>query len=402
MMEERNTPHDLLLKGGHVIDSANSINEPMDVAIRGNRIACVAKEVPAEETKKVVDVSGLYVTPGLIDIHVHILPVYEGSITWDLTAVRSGVTTVVDAGSSGWKNFEEAKASVIDKSKIRVLALLNIAGCGMCPDEQRLAEMDAVAAAEMIARYPDTIVGLKSAHYSGAGFEPIDHAIHAGRLSRTPVMVDFWVKATATYEDLLLKHLRPGDIHTHFYARQFPLLDDDGKITDYVWKARERGVIFDVGHGGGSFWFRRAVPAAKQGFVPDSISTDQHAGSLLLPDATMPTTMSKFLNMGMTLEEVIKRSTANPAREIQRPELGTLSVGACADVAVLERREGEFGFVDCGRARMRGEYRLECQMTIRNGEILWDGNGISRPDWESSGDYDIIDEKPLPRHDWPA
>jgi dihydroorotase len=320
----------------------------------------------------------------------------------DFLAVRSGVTTVVDAGSSGWKNFEEAKASVIDKSKTRVLALLNIAGCGMCPDEQRLAEMDAVAAAEMIARYPDTIVGLKSAHYSGAGFEPIDYAVHAGRLSRTPVMVDFWVKATATYEDLLLKHLRPGDIHTHFYSRQFPLLDDDGKITDYIWKARERGVIFDVGHGRGSFWFRLAVPAVKQGFVPDSISTDEHAGSLLLPDATMPTTMSKFLNMGMTLEEVIKRSTANPAREIQRPELGTLSVGACADVAVLERREGEFGFVDCGRARMRGEYRLECQMTIRNGEILWDGNGISRPDWESSGDYDIIDEKPLPRHDWPA
>jgi dihydroorotase len=116
----------------------------------------------------------------------------------------------------------------------------------------------------------------------------------------------------------------------------------------------------------------------------------------------MLTTMSKFLNMGMTLEEVIKRSTANPAREIRRPELGTLSVDTCADVAVLERREGEFGFVDCGRARMRGKYRLECQMTIRNGEILRDVNGISRPDWESSGDYDIIDGKPLPRHDWPA
>ncbi len=402
MTEEKNTPYDLLLKGGHVIDSANSINGPMDVAIVGNRIASVAREIPAQEAKKVVSVSGLYVTPGLIDIHVHILPVYEGSITLDILAVRSGVTTVVDAGSAGWKNYQQAKVRVIDKSKTRVLAFLNIAGCGMCSDEQKLAEMDAVAAAEMIARYPDTIVGLKSAHYMGAGFEPIDHAVHAGRLSRTPIMVDIWVKATATYEDLLLKHLRPGDIHTHFYGRQFPLLDDGGKITDYIWKARERGVIFDVGHGAGSFWFRRAVPAVKQGFVPDSISTDQHIGSLLLPDATMPTTMSKFLNMGMTLEDVVKRSTVTPAREIQRPELGTLTVGACADVTVLEQRQGDFGFVDCGRARMPGKYRLECQMTIRDGKILWDANGISRPDWEDSGDYDVIDEKPLPRHDWPA
>jgi dihydroorotase len=386
MMEEGRTPYDLLLKGGYVIDPANSINELMDVAIRGDHIAAVAKSIPVEESQKVVDVSGRYVTPGLIDIHVHILPVFEGSVTSDLIALRSGVTTVVDAGSSGCKNFEEAKTSIIDKSKTRVLALLNIASCGMCLGEQKLTEMDAVAAAEMIARYPDILVGIKSAHYMGAGFESIDHAVHAGRLSHTLVMVDFGVKATASYEDLLLKHLRPGDIHTHFYARHFPLLNDDGKVQDYVWKARERGVIFDVGHGAGSFWFHRAVPAVNQGFVPDSISTDQHAFSLLLIDATMPTVMSKFLNMGMTLEEVIKRSTVNPAREIQRPELGTLSVGAGADVTVLERRKGEFGFVDCGRNSMRGDYRLECQMTIRNGKILWDVNGISCPDWEKSGD----------------
>jgi len=402
MTDRTNTSYDLLLKGGHVIDPANGVNEPMDVGIGGNVIARVAKDIPGEHSRKSVDVKGLYVTPGLIDLHAHVLPVFSDSLVPDVVAARSGVTTVVDAGSVGWKDFEEVKASVIDKARTRVLALLNIAGCGMRPREQDVAEMDPLAAADMIGRHPDVIVGLKSAHYMGAGFESIDRAVHAGRLSRTPVMVDFWVKATATYEDLLLKHLRPGDIHTHFYARQFPLLDGDGKVRDYVWKARERGVIFDAGHGAGSFWFRIAVPAVRQGFVPDSISTDLHANSALPADATMPTTMSKFLNMGMRLEDVITRSTVNPAREIRRPDLGTLSVGACADVAVLELREGEFGFVDCGRARMRGRYRLECQMTVRNGEVLWDVNGISRPDWESAGDYDIIDAEPLPRHDWPA
>lgn len=401
-MDKTSDKYDLLLKGGHVIDSANDINGTMDVAIEGDRIACVSKDIPDSQAEKVVDVKGLYVTPGLVDIHAHILPVFNSYLALDALAVRTGVTTVVDAGGAGWKGFEDAKKNVFDNSATRVMALLNIAGCGMCEREQDLSEMDPVAAADMIARYPDVIVGLKSAHYFGAGFEPIDHAVHAGRLSRTPIMVDFWVKPTATYEDMLLKHLRPGDMHTHFYARQFPLLDDNVKVRDYVWWARERGVLFDVGHGSGSFWFRIAVPAVEQGFVPDSISTDLHSKSVLLPDATMPSIMSKFLNMEMTLEDVVKRSTVNPAQAIQRPELGTLSAGCCADVAVFSLREGEFGFVDCGLARMRGRHRLECQMTIRNGEVLWDPNGLSCPDWETAGDYDILGAEPLPRHDWPA
>ena len=402
MKDEKDTCYDILLKGGHVIDPANDVNELMDVAIRGDCIACVAKDIAEEQAEKVVDAKGLYVTPGLIDIHIHVTPPLSHYICADVIPVRTGVTTIVDAGSTGWKNFEEFKTQVIDSSRIRVLALLNIAGCGMIRREQDPAEWDALAAVDMIERYPETIVGLKAAHYMGVDFEPIDRAVHAGRLSRTPVMVDFWVKATATYEDLLLKHLRPGDVHTHFYARQFPLLNDHGEVQDYVRRARERGVIFDVGHGVGSFWFRIAVPAVEQGFVPDSVSTDLHGNSVLLPNATMPTVMSKFLNMGMVLEDVIMRSTVNPARQIQRPELGTLSQGACADVAVFELREGEFGFVDCGRARMQGRYKLECQMTIRNGEVLWDPNGLSMPDWESAGDYDIIGAKPLPRHDWPV
>jgi len=402
MKDEKDVGYDLLLKGGHVIDPANEVNEPMDVAIKGDCIASVAKDIPAEQTEKVVDAKGLHVTPGLVDIHTHVAPSMDDYIRADVVPVRTGVTTVVDAGSAGCKNFEEFKARVIDCCKTRVLSLLNIAGCGMVRREQDPAEWDPLAAVDMIEHYPELIVGLKTAHYMGADFEPVDRAVHAGRLTRTPVMVDIWVKATATYEDLLLKHLRPGDMHTHFYARQFPLLNNDGKVQDCVLRARERGVLFDVGHGVGSFWFRIAVPAVRQGFIPDSISTDLHARSVLLPNATMPMVMSKFLNMGMTLEDVVMRSTVNPARQIQRPELGTLSEGACADVAVFELREGEFGFVDCGRARMRGKCQLECLMTIRNGEVLWDPYGLSMPDWESAGDYDIIGGKPLPRHDWPA
>ena len=401
-MDTKAPEFDLLLKGGHLIDPARDIDGPMDVAIRGEVIADVSSDIAKERAKKTIDVQGLYVTPGIIDLHVHVFPGAGPAVSPDPLAVRSGVTTMVDAGSSGCRNFEEFKSTVIDVSKTRVLALLNIAGCGMTRREQDLGEMDPIAATEMIERYPEDIVGLKSAHYSGAYFEPIDHAVHAGRLTRTPIMVDFWVKATATYEDLLLNHLRPGDMHTHFYARQFPLLDQEGKVQDYVWRARERGVLFDVGHGSGSFWFRIAVPAVRQGFVPDSISTDLHRNSALLPGATMDATMSKFLNMGMSLQDVIRRATANPAKQIQRPELGTLAVGSCADAAVFALREGEFGFIDSGRARMRGKYRLECQLTIRNGEVLWDANGISRPDWEDSGDYDHLDLDPLPRHDWPA
>jgi dihydroorotase len=307
----------------------------------------------------------------------------------------------VDAGSPGINDFEAFKSEVIDVSKTRILTFLNIARCGMIRRlEQNPAEWDVVGAIEMIERHSELIVGIKSAHYMGAGFDSIDAAVHVGRLTRTPIMVDFWVKPTSTYEDMLLKHLRPGDMHTHFYARQFPILDAQGKVTDYLWKARERGVIFDVGHGSGSFWFRIAVPAVEQGFVPDSISTDLHGGSVLLPNATMPIVMSKFLNMGLELEDVVLWSTVNPARQIQRPELGTLTPGACADVALFELQEGEFGFVDCGWARMRGRYRLECQMTIRGGEILWDPNGLSMPDWQTAGEYYKIGED-IPRHDWP-
>lgn len=382
--------YDILLKGGHVIDPKNHVDEVMDVAIKDKKIALVTREIPSSQAKKVIPVEGFYVTPGLIDIHVHVYG-YFGSMFPDIHALSNGVTTVVDAGGAGWKSFEDFKSQIIDTSKTRILALLNIVGPGMLGEfEQDVNEMNPEPTAEMIKRYPEILVGVKTAHFGGPGWEGVDRAVEAGELSNTPIMIDCAPKPTRPYEDLLSKHMRPGDIHTHMYAQHIPLLNEQGIVQSYVREAKERGVIFDVGHGGGSFWFRIAVPAIRQGFVPDTISTDLHKVSALIPNATLMPTMSKFLNMGMSLQTVIYRATVIPAKVIGRPELCTLSVGADADVAVIEVLEGNFGFVDSGHAKLCGNRRLQCVLTIRNGEVLWDLNGISWPDWESAGQYSHI------------
>ncbi|MFB3920292.1 MAG: amidohydrolase/deacetylase family metallohydrolase [Terriglobia bacterium] len=386
--------YDLLLKGGHVIDPANKVDAVRDVGVTGDKIARVAENIPTAEAKKVVDVSGYYVTPGLVDIHSHVFVEDPGGwgIYPDLSTFPYGVTTVVDAGSSGWKNFEVFKARVIDKSKVRVLAFLNIVGVGMDPvGEQSILEMDARPTAEMIKKFPQILVGVKAAHYRGPEWEGVDRAFEAGNLANVPVMVDFQPQPTRTYADLLLKHMRPGDLHTHMYAQHIPLLDENGRVNDYVREARKRGVLFDLGHGAGSFWFRIAAPATQQGFWPDSISTDLHQHSYLIPQANMVNCMSKILNLGMPLEEVIYRSTVTPAREIKRPELGTLTEGGVADIAVLELKQGKFGFVDSGHARHDGTQKLRCMMTVRAGKIVWDAEGWSWPDWHKAGKYKVIE-----------
>jgi dihydroorotase len=389
--------YDLLLKGGHVIDGKNKISAVMDVAIADGKIAAVAADIPAAKALKVVDVSGLYVTPGLIDMHVH---VYAGtgqrgaycgdnSVYPDGFTFRSGVTTVADAGSSGWRNFPDFKDRVIDRARTRVLAFLNIVGAGMGGAvEQDTGQMDAKSAADMAMQYKDTIVGIKTAHYAGPEWIAVERAVEAGALANIPVMVDFGTfRPERPFQDLVLKKLRPGDIYTHTYLSWVPMLDDHGRILPYLFEARKRGVIFDVGHGGGSFLFRQAVPAMRQGFGPDSISTDLHIGSMNAGMKDMLNVMSKFLNIGMPLDEVILRSTWTPAREIRHEELGSLSVGAAADVAVLRVEEGHFGFVDTYGARMQGTRKLVCELTLRDGRVVYDLNGIMREDWEKLGNY---------------
>jgi dihydroorotase len=382
--------YDLLLKNGQVIDPKNKRNEVLDIAIGGNKIRKIEKRIPPAQARKVVDLDGYIVTPGLIDIHAH----FDAHGAWlnlnpDHNALRSGVTTAVDAGSSGWKNFEKFKAEVIDRSKTRVLAFLNIVGAGMYGGkvEDDVSEMDAEAAAGMVRKHPEIIVGIKTAHFQPATWDAVDRAVKAGELSGTPVMVDFHPKPGRGYEELILKHMRPGDIHTHFYGRLTPQLDENGKLRDYMLKARKRGVLFDVGHGAGSFWFRIAVPALKQGFLPDTISTDIHKSSIMLPRADMITTMSKFLALGMTLEQVIERSTVNPAKAIRRPDLGSLDVGGTADIAVLELRKGRFAYLDSGHGKLTSDKNLRCVLTVRNGDIVWDTEGLSLEDWQAAGPY---------------
>jgi dihydroorotase len=389
--------YDLVLKGGHVIDPKNGIDAVRDVAIKDHKIAAVAEHIQGGPGAKVVDVSGFYVTPGLVDIHVHVYAgtgerrAYAGdhSVYPDGFTLRSGVTTGVDAGSSGWKNFPDFKDRVIDRSITRILAFINIVGSGMRPKyEQSLSEMDAQAAAAQALKFPQVIVGIKTAHYDGPEWTPVERAVEAGTIANIPVMVDFGTfRPERPYEELVSSKLRPGDISTHMYLDDVPMLDAQGKVRPYLFAAKKRGVIFDVGHGGGSFIFRQAAPAIQQRFVPDSISTDLHNDSMNAGMKDMLNVMSKFLNLGVLLTDVIQMSTSNPAHEIKHDELGNLSVGSDADVAVLHLEKGHFGFVDTYGARMVGDEKLICELTVRDGRVVWDLNGITREDWTGLGQY---------------
>jgi dihydroorotase len=386
--------YDLLLKGGHVIDAKNGINAVRDVAIAGGKIAAVAPQISAAQARRVVDASSLYVTPGLVDIHVHVFAdtmqrEYTGAngVRPDGFTFRSGVTTVVDAGSSGWRNFEQFKKNVIERSRTRVFAMLNIVGSGMggrLDVEQNVEDMDAEKTAEMAKRYPDNVVGVKIAHFKGPEWVAVERAVQAGKLANIPVMVDFAdFRPERPFQELVTSKLRPGDIYTHAYLRAVPMLDENGKVLPYLFAAQKRGVIFDVGHGAGSFSWAQAIPAVRQGFYPNSISTDLHVDSMNAGMKDMLNVASKFLNMGMPLDQVIARCTWNPAREIHREEFGHLTPGAVADIAVLRLEKGSFGFVDSARLRMDGTQKLGAEMTIKGGQVVWDLNGRASAQWDS-------------------
>jgi len=388
------TQYDLLLQGGRVIDPKNNISAVRDVSILNGRIAAVAEHLDPASALKTVDVSGLYVTPGLVDIHVHVFAgtgernSYAGdnSVYPDGFTFRVAVTTVADAGCAGWRNFEDFRERIISRSQTRVLAFLNIVGAGMRGPkfEQNLADMEVAPTVEMALRHKDLIVGIKTAHYAGPEWTPVEHAVEAGAKAGIPVMVDFGAnRPERPSSELWTKKMRPGDIYTHCYSGLRNELDASGHVNPAMVEGRRRGVIFDVGHGGGSFAWRVAIPAVSEGFLPDSISTDLHIGSMNAGMKDMLNVMSKFLAMGLSLDDVILRSTWNPAHEIQREELGNLSVGSPADVAVLRLENGNFGFTDIYGARLRGTQKLFCELTLRNGKVVYDLNGIMRPDWNT-------------------
>lgn len=388
--------YDLLLTGGHVLDPANSLNQVMDVAITANRIARVDRNIPRNQAKQVVNVAGAYVTPGLIDLHAHVYG-YSGALLPDDTHLPAGTTTVVDAGGAGWRTFDDLRAKIIDRSRTRVLVWINIVGRGMLGSqvENNVDDMNAKATAEKIRQHPDLIMGIKTAHYSRPGWTALERAVEAGQIAGVPVIVDNNVLTgmERNSREKLLDRMRPGDLHTHAYNdRQLELLNrHTGQVQEYARQARARGVLFDLGHGGGSFLWPVATQAMRQGFPPDTISTDLHASSIMIPQSDMANCISKLLNLGMPLEEAILRSTVSPAKAIRRfPELGTLGVGKGADIGVFALRRGVFAYKDAWGKKFLGSQRWECLLTVRDGKILFDQDGLSRPEWSRSGNYEVL------------
>jgi dihydroorotase len=379
--------YDLVIRQGHVIDPANRIDAVMDVAISGGKIARVASNIPAAEAKKTVDAKGLYVTPGLIDLHAHVFG-YSGSIHPDDTALPAGTTTVVDAGGSGWRTFDEMLETVIKHSKTRVLSLINIVGHGMVGTtfEDNTEDMEPEKTAAKIIDRRAYIVGIKTAHFGGNGWTAIDRAIAAGNIAKVPVMVDdkIFTLTGRTSKEKLLGKLRPGDMHTHvFNDRQLEVVDRvSGKVQPYMAEARARGVLFDLGHGGGSFLWPVATKAMAQGFYPDTISTDLHSSSIMMAESDMANCISKMLNLGMKLPDAILRSTVNPAKSIGRyPEIGTMGEGQIADVAVFRLRDGVFAYKDAWQHKYLGKKKLEGVLTVRGGEVVFDLEGRAAKEW---------------------
>ncbi|HVU54282.1 MAG TPA: amidohydrolase/deacetylase family metallohydrolase [Puia sp.] len=385
-------PYDILIKGGRVLDPKNHIDAVMDVAVSNGKIVRVAPSIDGQAAQ-VVNATGLYVTPGLIDMHVHAFygpePAYsngrEGIIPDGFT-FRTGVTTVADAGSSGWKNFPLFKQQIIDHSLTRVLAWVNIVGGGMRGGnyEQDTTDMDGEKAAELARQYPDIVVGFKVAHYVGHSWKPVDEAVKGGTSIGRPVMIDFGSsKPPLSIQELFMQHLRPGDVFTHCFGqlrdREFIVDTLTQSVKPFVWEARRRGIIFDVGYGSISLAFSQAMAACRQGFYPSSISTDMHVSNVNASAKDLLNVGSQLLAMKMPLDSVIAAMSWNPARELRHEELGHLSEGAGADIALLNLRKGKFGFFDYTGRRIEGAVRLECAMTIRGGKIVYDLNGIARP-----------------------
>lgn len=379
---------DLLLKGGRVLDPKNSLDSKMDVAVKDGKIYRIAAEIPSSSAKKVLDVSGLLVSPGLINIHTH---VYAGSKPGfadgqssqlpDAFAPRSGITTVVDAGTTGWRTFPDFKSKVVDPSLTRVLAFINIfetgfsAGSAIEPD---LNTLDVQMTVDAIKKYPEFIVGTRIGHYKGKSWIPFDKASEAAKIADKPLFVECHMPEYSLEDQL--KRMRSGDIITHSFenvSERMPIVDEQGKLRSFVLEAQNRGVLFDVGHGGVGFWFNQAIPALKQGLLPNSFGTDEHRTSMNAGMKNMLNVMSKYLTIGMSIPDIIASGSWKPAKSIKREDLGNLSVGSVADIAVLSILNGKYGYVDSGGNRIEGNQKFEAELTVRAGRIIWDLNGLA-------------------------
>lgn len=379
--------YDVLLKNGTLIDPGNNINSRSDIAISSTKIAKISKSIDESTSKLTIDARDLIICPGLIDIHAHSFG-YWNAIFPDEMCLPYGTTTMLDAGGPGWKTFDIMKDNVIRKSITRVFTLLNIVGSGMIMDgEQNVSDMDVEATAEKIKERKDMIVGVKVAHFEANSWEAIKRGKSAAEKSGTFMMVDQNPISGRNMEELLDKYMSSRDILTHVYAWGKPILDKNKKVYEYFFDARKKGIIFDLGHGAGSFSFSMAKPAIDQGFLPDTISTDHHRESLLSNHSNMPNCMSKMMALGISLEDVIKKSTLFPSEILNRPDLGHIGEGSEADVAILKIKQGNFGLIDnglTGNRKLMSSEIIENQLTIKSGKVVWDKEGISFEGYEST------------------
>jgi len=379
---------DILIKGAYLIDAKNGIRDSRDVGITAGKIARVATSIPSGEAKKVIDASGLILSPGLIDLHTHVFVGSKArtfadgfsSVSPDDFSFRSGITTMVDAGTSGWRNFETFKKNIIDASQTRVLAFLNIAGTGMSgnPDQENLQDMDPDKAYETLQQYPDVLVGIKIGHYTGPEWIPFENALKASEMANKPLLVECHLPQYTLAQQL--EKMRPGDILTHSFEEieeRLPIVDEQGQLRSFVKAAYDRGILFDVGHGGAGFWFSQAIPAVQQGLSPHTFGTDLHRFSMNSGMKNMLNVMSKFINIGMEVADVIERASWQAAQAIKRPDLGHLSEGAVADLTLLKLHEGKFGFIDAGGNKIEGKHKLETELTMKGGKIVYDLNGLA-------------------------
>ncbi|NLF32921.1 MAG: amidohydrolase/deacetylase family metallohydrolase [Planctomycetes bacterium] len=370
--------YDLVIRHGTVIDPSAGLHGRRDVAIAGGRIAAVAEPGTLEAARS-LDASGRLVTPGLIDLHAHVFD--RGSrfgVPADACCLRRGTTTAVDAGSAGAITWG-LLADELDRQATRVFALLHISMIGMPADGELLDGdwPDVSRAVETIAAHRDRLIGVKvrlSPRVVGANLQrAFERALEAAQRAGVPLMVH--PNAAAMPMEAILERLRPGDIVTHcFNPSPQSVVDGCGTVHREAFEARRRGVLFDVGHGAGSFSFERAERALAQGFAPDVISSDLNSLCVDGPAWDLPCTMSKFLLLGLALDDVVARATARPGALLPVEGLGTLRPGAPADVVLLERRQGRFEFIDGARQRRTGGERLVATAVVRDGHVV-DGVG---------------------------
>jgi dihydroorotase len=380
---EDDTPYDLVIKGGKVIDPSQNLEAVCDVAVHGGKIARLESDVPANRARQLVRAEGKIVTPGLIDVHVHAFP-YVGpyGIEPDPYFVMRGVTTVVDAGTSGAFTFPAFRRFIIERAATRIRALLHVVSIGMVAGGTRnMGELQDLrycvpARAARVARENrDLIVGFKirfSKQYTDENdLEGMKRARAAADEAGLPLMIHIGGSYTPLRE--LLALMKKGDVVTHsFNSHPHGLLDSSGQVVPEVLEARQRGVLFDVGHGAGSFSFEVAENCLKQGFMPDTISSDLYTSNIHGPVYDLATTLSKFLLLGLSLQEVIARTTTNAVRVFAfGAEVGTLKPGAEADVSVFELRDGEFTLTDCDRKTRSSRQKLLPVLTVRGGNLFY-------------------------------